>query len=125
MIIGVVNDGLEVTVRLQVRGPKKHMHKISAVVDTGFNGWLTLPHALIKQLKLPWDGRSSAILGDGNESVFDIYAAVVLWDRRKREIPIHEADGTPLVGTGLLADFSLRAEFRPRGRVKIERLGAR
>jgi hypothetical protein len=64
-------------------------------------------------------------LADGSESVFDIYTGAVVWDRRKRVIPMDEADTTPLVGTGLLAEYELNAEFRPRGNVTIKRLGPR
>jgi predicted aspartyl protease len=42
-------------------------------IDTGFNGWLSLPPNLINQLNLKWKRRGRAILGDGSECVFNIY----------------------------------------------------
>jgi len=125
MITGVVNAHLEATLRLTLRGPNGQMRRVKAVVDTGFDGSLTLRPAVIAYLGYSWDGRGSAILADGSETVFDIYAGVVVWDRRKRAIPIHEADTTPLVGTALLAEHELRVAFRPRGKVTIKRLGSR
>jgi clan AA aspartic protease len=122
MITGIVNAHLEATLRLTLRGPNGHTRSVNAVVDTGFDGRLTLPPALIGYLGLAWDRRGRAILADGSESVFDIFVGVVVWDRRKREIPIHEADTTPLVGTALLAEYELKAEFRSRGKVTIKRL---
>src|SRR2546428_599440 len=116
MITGVVNAHLEATLRLTLRGPNGPNRRVNAVADTGFDGWLSLPPALIAHLGLPWDRRGRAILADGSARVFDIYAGVVVWDHRKRAIPIHEADTTPLVGTALLSDYELRAEFRPRGK---------
>lgn len=123
MINGVVNAHLELTLRLTLRGPNGQVRRVNAVVDTGFNGSLTLPPALIAQLGLSWDRCGSAILADGSESEFDIYAGVLVWDHRKRAVPIDEADTTPLVGTALLAEHALAAEFRPRGKVMIRLLG--
>ncbi len=125
MIVGVVNTHLEATLRLTLRGPNGQVRRVNAVLDTGFDGWLTLPPALIADLGFSWDQRGSAILADGSENAFDIYAGVVVWDRRQRAIPIHESDTTPLVGTALLAEHVLEAEFRPRGKVMIQRLGRR
>ncbi len=123
MITGVVNSHLEATIRLMLRGQNGLSRRVKAVVDTGFDGWLSLPPALIAHLGLSWDRRGRAILADGSESNFDIYAGAVVWDRRKCTIPIDEADTTPLVGTALLAEYVQKAEFRPRGKVTIKRLG--
>lgn len=56
----------------------------SSFVDTGFNGWLSLPPDLIAELNLRWKRRGRAILGDGSECVFNVYEAVVFWDGELR-----------------------------------------
>jgi clan AA aspartic protease len=122
MIAGVVNANLEATLRLTLRGPSGQTRRVNAVIDTGFDGWLSLPPAVITHLGLSWQRRGRAVLADGNASVFDIYAGGVLWDGRMLAIPIDEADTIPLVGTALLAENELRVEFRPRGKVTINRL---
>jgi clan AA aspartic protease len=122
MITGVVNTHLEATIQLTLRGPKGQTQKVDVVIDTGFDGWLSLPPAFITHLGLSWHRRGRAILADGSESVFDIYAGGVMWDRRIQAIPIDEADTTPLVGTALLAKYELIAAFRPGGKVTIKRL---
>jgi hypothetical protein len=53
---------------------------VNALVDTGFDGWLSLPPALIASLGLAWHRRGRAILADGSETVFDIYAGALVWD---------------------------------------------
>ncbi len=84
MITGIVNAHLEATIRLTLRGPNGQIRRVNAVVDTGFDGWLSLPPALIAHIGFSWQRRGRAILADGSESVFDIYAGVVVWNRRQR-----------------------------------------
>jgi predicted aspartyl protease len=73
-------------------------------------------------LRLPWWRRGRAILADGNETFFDIYEGTVVWDRRRRLIPVYEADSEPLVGMALLEGYELKVQVRKRGTVAIQRL---
>ena len=82
MITGVVTANREAVIRLAARGPADQEQEIEAVVDTGFDGWFSLPSALIAQLELQWRRRGRALLADGSECVFDIYEGMVLWDGR-------------------------------------------
>ena len=122
MITGIINSALEATIRLTVLGPNGARRRIKAVVDTGFDGFLSLPPSLIAELELNWNGQSQAILADGSTTSFDMYDGTVIWDRRRKSIFIDEADTTPLVGTALLANFEMHALFRPGGAVVIKPL---
>ncbi len=125
MMTGVVTAEIEAISRLTVRGPTRREWKVEAVVDTGYDGWLTLPPALIARLRLPYRERGSAILADGSVSFFDIYEATVLWDRQVRRIAVDEADITPLIGMGLLAGYELTVQVRTGGKVTIRLLRKR
>ena len=61
-------------VRLSVFGRAGHRETIEAVVDTGYDGWLSLPQSLIHDLELPWIKFGRAVLADGSECGFDIYS---------------------------------------------------
>jgi clan AA aspartic protease len=122
MIRGIVNADREVIVRLLVRGPTGRQQRIKTVIDTGFDNWLTLPPALITALRLPWVQRGHAILADGSTVLFDIYEGTVVWDRRKRRIPVYELGGTPLIGMALLEGYELTVQVRKRGKVAIQAL---
>ena len=124
MIVGVVNSHLEATLRLTVQGPDGQVRRVRVVVDTGFDGYITLPPTIILELGLPWKTRTGAILADGSETEFDTYRGVVIWNRRRCLIDVDEAKATLLVGTALLADFEMQAQFRPRGKVMTSRLGS-
>ena len=108
--------------RLTVRGPAGQVQRVKAVIDTGFDGWLSAPPALIAVLGLPWRRRGLALLADGRDSIFDIYEATVVWDRRRRRVPVDAADTIPLVGMALMDGFELNAQIRVGGKVTIQPL---
>jgi clan AA aspartic protease len=119
MISGKVTAHREAVIRLTVRGSPGRSQRVAAVIDTGFDGWLSLPPELITRLGLPWRRRGLALLADGSESVFDIYEGVVVWDRKRRRIPVDEADTAPLVGMALLDGYELRVQVRAGGKVTV------
>ncbi|BAZ30775.1 hypothetical protein NIES4074_32370 [Cylindrospermum sp. NIES-4074] len=73
MITGIVNADFEAIIPLSVFGLDGKIYTQDAVIDTGFNGWLSLPTNLITRLNLRWKRRGRAILGDGSECVFNVY----------------------------------------------------
>jgi predicted aspartyl protease len=64
MITGIVNTDFEPIISLSVCGFDGKIYIQDAIVDTGFNGWLSLPPRLIAQLNLRWKRRGRAISGD-------------------------------------------------------------
>ena len=90
------------------------------MIDTGFNGFLTLPPTLVRSLGLTRLGQKSLLLANGSLDVFDTYGVTVLWNGRPRYVDVDEADATPLVGMALMDSHSLYVEVRDGGRVVIE-----
>ncbi|MGH8072428.1 MAG: hypothetical protein ACRERE_45780 [Candidatus Entotheonellia bacterium] len=72
MITGVVTASRQVIIRLTVHVPAGQEQEIATVIDTRFDGTLTLPPALITTLGLVWRRRGRALMADGSESLFDI-----------------------------------------------------
>ena len=120
MIAGTVNADYEAIVRLEVQGPTGQKREVDAIVDTGYNGFLTLPPHLITALGLIRQGRGRATLANGSEDIFDIYDVRVLWDSRSKEIETDAADTTPLVGMALLNGYDLHIQVAIGGRITIE-----
>jgi clan AA aspartic protease len=87
MITGVVTNDRQAVIHLTVRGPAGQEQEIEAIIDTGFDGWLSLPSSLVAGLGLVWHRRGRALLADGSESVFDIYEAKVDWVERLAGFP--------------------------------------
>ena len=120
VIEGVVNAAYEPVITLAVQGPLGQSWNIEAVVDTGFNGFLTLPATLISELGLPFVSIGRATLADGSEIAYDVYGATVLWDGQAVFVEADAADTTPLVGMLLLDRHDLSVQVRDGGRVVIQ-----
>lgn len=122
MMQGVVNPRREATLPLVVGNTNGQRQVIDAVIDTGFNGFLTLPSAVITDLNLPWNASDIVTLGDGSETLFDLYAVTVIWDGQYREIDVAESETEPLIGMALLYGYRLQVDAIKGGIVKIEEL---
>ena len=122
MMTGIVTADREAIIVLTVCGPSGQDAVVDAVIDTGFDGSLTLPPALIARLQLPWRQRGRALLADGSESVIDIHEASVVWDGRPVRVAVDAVEMVPLVGMRLLDGFTLTVQVQVNGQVTIEAL---
>jgi len=107
-------------IALAVQSPPGQSRDIEAVVDTGFNGFLTLPTTLVSELELPFVSIGQATLADGSEIAYDVYGATVLWAGQAVYVEADAADTTPLVGMLLLDGHDLSVQVREGGRVVIQ-----
>ena len=121
MMQGYVNQNYEAMLSLVVRNGDK-LKSITAVIDTGFTGFLSLPIATIRELELSWSYRDRATLGDGSEVLFDIYDGMVIWGGQYREIEINAAETEPLIGMSLLRGYRLQVDTVQGGLVTISEL---
>ena len=115
----MVNAAYEPVVSLAVQGPSGLSRDIEVVVDTGFNGFLTLPTELVAELGLPFVSIGRATLADGSEIVYDVHEAGVLWNGRPMLIEADADAATPLLGMRLLDGYSLYVEVAAGGPVVI------
>jgi clan AA aspartic protease len=122
MIHGIVSRNREATISLVVVNESRQTKLITAVIDTGYTGFLSLPNEIITELDLSWTGIDRGTLGDGSEVTFEVYAAKVIWDGEYRDIPINEAETDPLVGISLLYGYDLHIQTVEGGNVTIKRL---
>ena len=102
MIQGRVNESYEATVKLNLFDATGEDQEIEAVIDTGYNGYLTLPTSLIEVMGLPWQGQNEVLLADGTSRVLDVYDGIVSWNGREHPIYVDAIDTETLVGMGLL-----------------------
>jgi clan AA aspartic protease len=122
MITGVVTPGRDATIALDVRSANAQQATVTAIVDTGFTGYLTLPTALMASLAFPRIGVRPATLADGSQVNLEIYDATLLWDGQILNILALAAGGDPLVGMALLYGHTLTIQVVDGGGVTIEAL---
>ena len=122
MIQGHVNAGLEPMLRLNLIAPDGGRTEVEAVLDTGFDGFLSLHSQVIASLQFPLIGVRDYELGDGSLISFNVHEARIVWDGAAQLVPALDSDGDQLVGTALLRDHSTYIEFRTGGIVRIESL---
>ena len=120
MIEGGVNSALDAVVTLPIQGQAGQTLEVDAVVDTGFNRFLTLPPTLVTELGLALTGANRVALADGSEVTVLSYDVTVLWDGKTRDVVAYAADTIPLVGMALLESHSLYVEVEDGGRVVIQ-----
>ena len=120
MIEGVVNTHYEAVVRLSLLNSSGQTRDIDAVVDTGYNGFLTLPSVLVAELELTRLGQKSLVLANGRRDIFDTYGVTVFWDGQSRFVDADEADAAPLLGMSMLDNHDLSIQVPDGGRIVIQ-----
>jgi clan AA aspartic protease len=111
MITGTIQRRWEAMVQISVGVPGgDELREIEALLDTGFNGSLTLPPTVVEELGLVWRTRSGLFLANGKKERIDVYAADVMWDGTRRRILVDATGTVPLVGMSLLAGYELRIQ---------------
>ena len=93
---------------------------VSAIVDTGFSGYLTLPVSIIERLNLPQTDTEEASLADGSIIRFGAYQVTVDWDDEERTVTALAAEGSPLLGISMLMGSIGTFEFQEGGNVIFE-----
>ena len=109
---------LPVTIHL----PNKPDLSMEFVVDTGYTGYLTLPVAAVHAMGLPHLHRTSADLADDTTVELDVYMATILWHGAITDVPVLATGRRALLGTALLDDCELTAQFHDGGLVTVDAL---
>ncbi len=122
MIRGRVDARREARVTLELRDSDGQFQSIAGVVDTGFNGHLTLPLEVIRRLELEPLVPTNVTLATGVRSRLNTWSGQVRWHDGPGPIRILESEGIPLLGMELLQDSQLVVQVQVGGDVLIEEL---
>lgn len=120
MIVGSVVAGRGPAVRLRLIGAAGQSEEVLAVVDTGFNGSLSLPSTLVTWLSLAKKQSSRVRLANGEVHVFDCYNAQVHWDDQPRDVLAFAMGDDILIGMALLTGHRMTIDAIDGGPVMIE-----
>jgi clan AA aspartic protease len=114
--------GHEAQVGVTVRRADQPDIEITFVVDTGFEGALSLPPAAITALGLPYFTQLNANLADDSRVRTDVFATTIVWNGAEVDVAVLAIGRRPLLGTVLLLDKRLCVDFEGGGLVSIEDL---
>ena len=92
------------------------------VLDTGFDGDLSLPAQTIQTLVAVRLSPSIIELADGSRTTAHTWEATALWDGERRMLTIMESEGEPLLGMNLLWGNPISLAARAFGDLVIERM---
>jgi clan AA aspartic protease len=120
MIIGQVSGTLEPTIQLGIKDAAGQSFTIDALIDTGFNGFLTLSPGLLGSLGPTPIYQHRAITADGTIQQLDVYAVTVEWDGQLRVVDTEAVDAHALIGMEMFRGYDLRIEVVPGGQVEIQ-----
>ena len=122
MITGKVDARRQAWVQLEIRDGGGRFQSVNAVVDTRFNGYLTLTPEMIGRLDLEPELQTNVTLATGVRERVNTWSGYVLWHDQPRLVHILESEGTPLLGMRLLEENQLTIHVRINGDVWIEKL---
>ncbi|KYC36119.1 clan AA aspartic protease [Scytonema hofmannii PCC 7110] len=121
MIHGTV-VGLQARINIILRSSGRADVEIECVVDTGFEGALTLPPHMVTALDLPYVTRISANLANDMNVMTQVYLATIIWHGVEREVVVLAMGRRPLIGTALIKDYHLSVDFYEGGSVVIDEI---
>lgn len=120
MIAGFVNQHLEPIVQVTILDINEYRWRREVVVDTAFDGDLTLPSEFIEQLGYISAGETEMTLADGQSVKCNFYEAAAIWDGEHRTVYITESATESLLGTNLIHDGVLTIQMWAGGDVVID-----
>jgi len=96
--------------------------EVEFIVDTGVEGGITLPEALIGLLEVSVQERRSIKLAGGVRQRCYSYETVVEWEEEERVVEVLTLEGNPLLGNDLWKEQALQAKNTEDGDVLFEPL---
>ena len=98
------------------------IHTVQAVLDTGFDGELSLPESVISELGVPLYDDFVSTMADGRKAKFLGYEGNIVWHGRRRSVLVLQNAGEPLLGMRLLWRNRITIDAYANGSVVIEEL---
>ena len=121
MIKEYMNEALEPVVELGLKRGDV-ITTISAVVDTGFSGYLCLAERRVDELDMTFEFAEPDELANGEVVVKDVFQGSIVFDGCEQGVDlILTASEDTLIGASLLKDYKLTVDY-PKRTVRIERM---
>ncbi len=111
MLRGRVNEYGEPLVVITLDLGHKRQRQ-TAIIDTGFNGYLSVPKPVIQQSDWQWLGFEDYELASGAVVREQVYRGRIIFDQKRLEVYVVATDSADiLIGTRLLQSKRLLIDF--------------
>lgn len=118
MLKGIVNLDDEPVVPIAIKLTKT-FRTARAIIDTGFNGFLSVPASVVQRANWTELGEEEYEIASGELMKAKVYEGTVQFDKKALTIPVTAShSGDILIGTKLLMDKLLSIDFK-RKSVKV------
>jgi clan AA aspartic protease len=95
---------------------------VEFIVDTGFEGYLTLPARTMRLLEAFSSGTQTSMMADGSYRVGALYELTLDWQDEAVTAEVLVLEGNPLLGGALLNGCRISIDATEGGEVVIEPL---
>ena len=119
MISGAVWPNRRAVVAVALLAADGQFQPFNFVLDTGFDGDLSLPAQTLQGLAADAELERIIELADGSRTTAPAWSGTALWDGMPRTVLIMESAGEPLLGMDLLWQSRITLEARAYGPVEI------
>ena len=94
---------------------------MEALLDSGFNGTVSLPEDEVEKLGLPLVSERSVTLADGNDARVKVHVGNVRFAARWYRCPVLATGDVPTIGMHLMQGMKVCFEASEGGAIEIER----
>ena len=123
LIRGAFTQSIRPFAPVRLRGPTGVELEVSALIDTGFHGFVALPEELVTELKLELETTSALKLGDASEVTIGVYTVEVAVGTSWVAVTTYEVGDEPLLGMRLFRGYKLTLDVAPYGSIESVPLG--
>lgn len=122
MITGRINSALRAVMTVNLFDSTGLLTSVEVLIDTGFDGDLTLPRRVLRNLGARYAHRQTVILADGRTVSVKQYFVNLEWDGIIRPVLAISAQAQALIGMSLLHGYRLDVPVRYGEQVVISAL---
>ena len=115
-----IGGGLAATVEVEIRWSASHSRTFEALLDTGFNGSVSLPTKVVEEVGLPLVTERTVTLGDASDLRVRVHAGYIRFADDWHRCPVLATGDIPLVGMQLLEGLKVCFESVEGGDIEIE-----
>ncbi|KAF0132699.1 MAG: hypothetical protein FD145_1586 [Candidatus Saganbacteria bacterium] len=111
---GYINSNFEPVIKIGIINDGK-LFKFDAIIDTGFNGFISIPHKIIENTSWQFIGYEAYELASGEIIKDKVYLGdIILAGKRKYTYILSNKTDDILAGTKLFADKVLSINFKTK-----------